>query len=67
MNPIVAIANTGIVEKTTHITTYQEKKEGRTLYRITSIYKGEIDFATTLEDLVVKKILSEENTAHVLL
>ena len=39
------------------VTTYQEKQIGKTLYRVTSVYKGEIDLQKTLEDLIVKKIL----------
>jgi len=34
-----------------------EKQIGKTLYRVTSVYKGEIDLQKTLEDLIVKKIL----------
>ena len=43
------------------VTTYHEKKIGNTLYRITSIYKGEIDFAKAIEDLTIRKILRDEN------
>jgi hypothetical protein len=39
--------------------TYQEKQIGKTLYRITSLYKGEIDLQKALEDLIVRKILRE--------
>ena len=59
MNPTT---NKSAVAEPKQVTTYHEKKGGTTLYRITSIYKGEIDFAKTLEDLVVKKVLNE-NTA----
>jgi len=38
-------------------TTYQEKQIGKTLYRVTSVYKGEIDLQKALEDLIVRKIL----------
>ena len=41
------------------VTTYQEKQIGKTLYRVTSVYKGEIDFQKALEDLIVRKILRE--------
>ena len=44
------------------VTTYHEKKIGNTLYRITSIYKGEIELGKALEDLTVRKILQNENT-----
>ena len=43
------------------IVTYHEKKIGNTLYRVTSIYKGEIDFAKAIEDLTIRKILRDEN------
>ena len=43
------------------ITTYQEKKIGKTLYRVTSEYKGEVDFVKALEELIVQKILRHEN------
>jgi len=47
------------------VTTYHEKKIGKTLYRVTSEYKGEIDLAKALEDLTIRKILRHENTACV--
>jgi hypothetical protein len=43
------------------LTTYKEKKIGNTLYRVTSIYKGEIDFKKAIEDLTIRKILRDEN------
>ena len=50
-------------DKETHdakaVTTYQEKQIGKTLYRVTSVFKGEIDLQKTLEDLIVRKILRE--------
>ena len=45
------------------VTTYHEKKIGRTLYRVTSIYKGEIELGKALEDLTVRKILHNENAS----
>jgi len=44
------------------VITYHEKKIGNTLYRVTSVYKGEIELGRALEDLTVKKILALENT-----
>ena len=38
-------------------TSYHEVKLGRTLYRVTSIYKGEIELGKALEELTVKKVL----------
>ena len=43
------------------VITYHEKKIDKTLYRITSIYKGEIDFKKAIEDLTIRKILRDEN------
>ena len=43
------------------VTTYHEKKIGRTLFRVTSVYKGEIELAKALEDLTIRKILRSEN------
>ena len=45
------------------VTTYHEKKIGRTLYRVTSGYKGEFELGKALEDLTIRKILRAENTA----
>jgi len=44
------------------ITTYHEKQIDKTLYRITNVYKGEIELKKALEDLTIRKILREENT-----
>ena len=43
------------------VTTYHEKKIGKNLYRVTSVYKGEFELGKALEDLTVRKILREEN------
>jgi len=43
------------------VITYHEKKIGKTLYRVTSEYKGEFDLAKALEDLTIRKILRQEN------
>jgi len=45
------------------VTTYHERKIGRTIYRVTSIYKGDIELSKALEDLTVRKILQTENPA----
>ena len=42
--------------------TYYEKKIGKTLFRVTNVYKGEIDLATALENLIVQKVLRHEDT-----
>ena len=43
------------------ITTYHEKKIDKTLFRVTSIYKGEIELKKALEDLTIRRILRDEN------
>lgn len=40
-------------------TTYQEVKIGKTLYRVTSIYKGEINLKDALEDLAIRRVARE--------
>lgn len=45
-------------------TTYHEEKIGKTLFRVTSVYKGEFELAKALEDLTVKKILRGENAVR---
>ncbi|MCL2856757.1 MAG: hypothetical protein FWE19_03405 [Oscillospiraceae bacterium] len=41
---------------------YHEKKIGKTLYRVTSVHKCEVDLAKTLEDLTVRRVLSCESS-----
>ncbi len=41
--------------------TYHEMTIGKTLYRITSVYRGEFDLGKALEDLTVSKISREIN------
>ena len=36
---------------------YSEHKIGRTIYRVTNIFNGNIELKTALEDLTVKKVL----------
>ena len=50
---------TGTNEKTgrPQITKYDEEKIGKTIYCVTSIYNGDIDFEAAMEDLLVKKVL----------
>ena len=51
--PVMPIANN-------HVTTYHEKKIGKNLYRVTSVYLGKVELAKALEDLTVRKILRQE-------
>jgi hypothetical protein len=44
------------------MTTYHEMKMGKTLYCITSEYKGETDLGKTLEDIIIQRIINESNT-----
>jgi len=44
------------------ITTYYEKKIGKKLFRVTNIYKGDIELGKALDDLTVRKILRDENS-----
>lgn len=43
------------------ITTYHEEKIKGVLYKVTSVYKGNIELGKALEDLTVQKILRLEN------
>lgn len=46
--------------KTTRpLTGYKEVRIGRTIYRVTSVYLGEIDLKETLEDLTIRNMLEE--------
>ena len=58
-------AGIGVKTQCEQLTTYKEHKIGKNLYRITSIYKGEIDLAKALEDLTVRRILRHENSVSV--
>jgi len=45
------------------LTSYHEVTIGRTLYRVTSVYKGEIELKKALEDLTVNKALRSAQAA----
>ena len=47
-------------KKTT--TSYKEIKIGNTLYRVTSVFTGEKDLGKTLEQLAVRRAMSELTT-----
>jgi len=40
-------------------TSYREVTVGKTLYRVTSVYKGEITLKDALEDLAVRRALRD--------
>jgi hypothetical protein len=42
------------------LTAYHEETLNKTRFVVTSVYKGEIDFAKAMEGLIVKKILRSE-------
>lgn len=48
--------------KNTPPTSYREMKIGNTIFRITSVYLGQKDLKTTLEQLTVKRVLEELST-----
>ena len=55
-------ANDTVHEKTidkNHTESYREVKIGRTLYRVTSVFKGEKELGPTLEKLAVQHVLDE--------
>jgi len=41
------------------ISTYHEKIIGKTLYKVTTIYKGEIDFKKAMEDSIIRRIVND--------
>ena len=40
-------------------TTYREVRHGRTLYCVTSVFKGEKELGPTLEKLAIQRVLDE--------
>jgi len=48
-------------KSTRPVTTYHEEKHGNTLYRITNVYLGRMDFAKTIEGLIVRKVIMHES------
>jgi len=40
-------------------TTYREVKIGRTVFRVTSVFKGEKDLAKALEQLAIRKAMTD--------
>ncbi len=41
------------------VTSYKEVKIGKTIYRVTSFFSGEKELGKTLEQLAVRRIMSE--------
>ena len=46
---------------TKYPTSFREVKIGRTLYRVTSVFKGEKELGSTLEKLAIRHVLDELN------
>ena len=42
-------------------TTYHEIKIDKTLYRVTSVYKDEMELEKAIEDIVIQKLLREND------
>ena len=41
------------------VTSYREVQIGRTIYRVTSVFLGEKDLGKTLEQLVIRKAMTD--------
>lgn len=46
-------------DKSIKVSTYKEQKIGKTIYRVTSEFSGEKDLAKTIEQLAIRKAVSE--------
>ena len=44
---------------TTPATSYREVKIGKTIYRVTSVFLGEKDLGKTLEQLAIRKAMTD--------
>lgn len=49
-------------QKITPTTSYKEAKIGKTIYRVTSFFLGEKELGKTLEQLAVRRAMSEVST-----
>lgn len=45
--------------KTMPMTSYKEVRIGKTLYRVTSVFSGEKDLGKTLEELAIRRAMTE--------
>ena len=52
-------------QNTNASTSYREVKIGKTMYRVTSVFLGEKDLAKTLEQLAVRKAMTDIKSAAV--
>lgn len=47
----------------TPMTSYKEVKIGKTVYRVTSFFSGEKDLGKTLEQLAIRRAMSETSVS----
>lgn len=50
-------------EATKITTSYKEVRIGKTLYRVTSVFSGEKDLGKTLEELAIRRAMTELTSA----
>lgn len=48
-----------MTKQTTPTSSYKEMRIGKTIYRVTSFFSGEKDLGKTLEQLAVRRAMSE--------
>lgn len=48
-----------MTKQTTPTSSYKEVRNGKTIYRVTSFFSGEKDLGKTLEQLAVRRAMSE--------
>ena len=48
-----------MTNQTTQTTSFKEVRIGKTIYRVTSFFSGEKDLGRTLEQLAVRRAMSE--------
>ena len=48
-----------MTKQTTPTSSYKEVRIGKTIYRVTSLFSGEKDLGKTLEQLAVRRAMSE--------
>jgi len=53
------ISNISDTQNAEYPTAYREVKIGRTLYRVTSVFKGEKELGPTLEKLAAQRVIDE--------
>ncbi len=56
-------AKTAASEMNRPLTSYHEVTLGKTLYRVTSVYKGDIELKRALEDLTISRALRDAPAA----